>query len=68
MIGEHPQDEIANGRQMHEQAIRDEIAFLEKRLIDMVASDDSAYEKLLAKAYSHLLHERRSQLEKIIIS
>ncbi len=68
MMGEHQQDEIVNGKQVHEQAIRDEIAFLERRLIDMNAADDSAYEKLLAKAYSQLLNERRSQLEKVITS
>ena len=66
MMDAHQKDEIVNGKLIHEQAIRDEIAFLEQRLTDITAADDSAYEKLLAKAYDHLLLERRSQLEKLL--
>lgn len=54
---------IVNGDPGQEQTIRDEIDMLEERLSVISAADDSAYAKLLAKAYHRLLGKRRSQLE-----
>lgn len=47
---------------LSEHDIREEIAYLEKRLQNMDAGDDSAYEKLLSRAYRNLLDSRRRQL------
>ncbi|MCG6976815.1 MAG: hypothetical protein LJE56_10520 [Acidiferrobacterales bacterium] len=62
MMDKQYADGIVAARGNSEQEIRDEIRFLERRLSDMTAADDSACEKLLAKAYDQLLSERRSQL------
>ena len=45
-----------------EQEIREDIAFLEAKLAAMASEDDSAYQKLLIKAYNERLTERRKQL------
>ena len=45
-----------------EQEIREDIAFLEAKLAAMASEDDSAYQKLLIKAYNERLLERRKQL------
>jgi len=47
---------------LSEHDIREEIEYLEKRLVSMEAVDDSAYEKMLARAYRNLLETRRHQL------
>jgi hypothetical protein len=62
MMDKHTADGIVAACGGSEQEIRDEIMFLERRLSAMTAADDSAYEKLLARAYGQLLAERRSQL------
>jgi hypothetical protein len=45
-----------------EQEIREDISFLEAKLAAMASEDDSAYQKLLIKAYTERLMERREQL------
>lgn len=62
MMDQHDAAGIVAAHGNSEQDIRNEIVFLERRLSAMTAADDSAYEKLLAKAYGQLLAERKSQL------
>jgi hypothetical protein len=45
------------------QTLRDEIQFLEQRLRTIGEAGDSAYEKLLIRAYTDLLSERRQLLD-----
>jgi hypothetical protein len=47
---------------LSERDIREEIEYLEKRLVSMDEADDSAYEKMLARAYRSLLEARRHRL------
>lgn len=42
--------------------LRDEVAFLEARLDEMLGSGDCAYEKALVRAYNQRLSARREQL------
>ncbi|KPK51586.1 MAG: hypothetical protein AMS22_10675 [Thiotrichales bacterium SG8_50] len=66
MMDKHYADGIVAAHGNSEQEIRDEIMFLERRLSDMTAADDSACEKLLAKAYGQLLAERKGQLARLL--
>jgi hypothetical protein len=45
--------------------LRQEIAFLEMRLLEMGDRGDCAYEHALSKAYQVLLQERRQQLARL---
>ena len=45
--------------------LRQEIAFLETRLLEMGDRGDCAYEHALSKAYQVLLQERRQQLARL---
>ncbi len=46
--------------------IREEIAYLEARLIRMGHDGDCAYEKRLSKHYHLLLEQRRKQLRELL--
>ena len=46
--------------------IREEIAYLEARLIKMGHDGDCAYEKQLSKHYYQLLEQRRQQLKALL--
>jgi hypothetical protein len=45
--------------------LRQEIAFLEMRLLEMGDRGDCAYEHALSKAYQVLLQERKQQLARL---
>ena len=68
MMDRHYAHGIVAAQGNSEQDIRNEIVFLQRRLSDMTAADDSACEKLLARAYSQLLAERKSQLALLLAS
>lgn len=45
-----------------ERAVRDDIAYLERRLSEMGSSGDCAYERALAGAFRVMLEQRRTML------
>jgi hypothetical protein len=47
---------------MNADELQEEISMLEQRLVVIGEYADSAYEKLLSRAYSELLQQRRAQL------
>jgi hypothetical protein len=47
---------------MNANELQEEISMLERRLVTIDEYADSAYEKLLSRAYSELLQQRRAQL------
>ena len=51
-----PQRDYSHGR------LREEIAYLEARLISIGENGDCAYEKALARSYKQLLELRREEL------
>ncbi|KPK12371.1 MAG: hypothetical protein AMJ68_02490 [Acidithiobacillales bacterium SG8_45] len=54
MMDQYDADGIVSAQGNSEQDIRNEIVFLERRLSEMTTADDSASEKLLARAYCQL--------------
>ena len=54
------------GMALTEQQLRDQIAYFQARLRRLVAIDDSAYEKLLLRAYERLLKQRQTMLTNLL--
>jgi hypothetical protein len=50
---------------MNADELQEEITLLERRLVAIGEYADSAYEKLLSRAYRDLLQQRRAQLSAI---
>jgi hypothetical protein len=58
----HPTALVMGDENLNVEELRNDIAFLEHKLKRLSGADDSAYEKLLAKAYHSMLARRRAQL------
>lgn len=54
------------GVALTEQQLRDQIAYFQARLRRLVSIDDSAYEKLLLRAYERLLKQREAMLTSLL--
>jgi hypothetical protein len=50
------------GSHFTDHALHEEIAFLEKRLMEMIDAAESSCERLLIRAYRDLLMDRKKQL------
>lgn len=58
----HPAALVMGDENLDPEELRSDIAFLEHKISRLTGADDSAYEKLLAKAYQAMLVRRRAQL------
>jgi hypothetical protein len=61
VVGKYSLHSILTRQDLDIDNVRDQIAFLEKRL-DAMSDGDSAYEKLLARYYGDMLMDRKALL------
>ena len=57
----------SNHHHLDEQQIREQISFYEQRLLQIGDLAESAYEKLLVRAYRELLQQRQELLDDLLV-